>query len=86
MPFEVFNSREQSMAKGLAGQQGAALYQGNYTVIMRAASGDVTVRDLAIQEQKITVYLAREGDAIRFPTKAAQCIPDRLLLCSTIER
>jgi len=60
------------MAKGLAGQQGAALYQGNYTVIARAGSGDVTVRDVAIQEQNITIYLARERDAVRFLRTAAQ--------------
>jgi len=73
MPFEVFDSREQSTAKGLTGQQGAALYQGNYSVIVRTASGDVTVRDVAIQEKKVTtIHLAREGDAIRFRTAAAQ--------------
>lgn len=73
MPFEVFDGRERSIAKGLTGQQGATLYQGNYSVVVRTATGDLTVRDVAVQEGKITtIRLAREGDAIRFHTAEAK--------------
>ncbi|MCJ7839218.1 MAG: VWA domain-containing protein, partial [Burkholderiales bacterium] len=73
MPFDVFDSRDTSIAQGLTGLQGQGLYEGNYTVAVHTASGDVTVRDVAIQQEKITtVYLSREGDGIRFRTEEAQ--------------
>ncbi|MCB1845609.1 MAG: VWA domain-containing protein, partial [Halioglobus sp.] len=73
MPFDVLDSRDTSVAQGLTGSQGQALYQGSYSVVVRTASGDVTVRDVTIQEKKTTtIHLAREGDANRTRTVAAQ--------------
>ncbi|MDH5622400.1 MAG: VWA domain-containing protein [Gammaproteobacteria bacterium] len=73
MPFDVFDSRDTSIAAGLTGAQGQKLYEGNYTVAVHTASGDVTVRDVAIREEKTTtVYLSREGDGIRFRTEEAK--------------
>lgn len=66
MPIEVLDSRDQTIAKGLTGQQGQSLYQGNYTVVIHTAKGDVTVRDVAVREkQTTTITLSREGDGIR---------------------
>lgn len=66
MPFDVLDSRENKVGNGLTGQLPYALYQGNYTVIVHTAKGDVTVRDVPLQENALTtVFLAREGDGIR---------------------
>jgi Mg-chelatase subunit ChlD len=66
MPFDVLDSKETKVGDGLTGQSPYELYQGNYTVIVHTAKGDVTVRDVPLQEKAMTtVFLAREGDGIR---------------------
>jgi hypothetical protein len=58
---------------GLTGESGEALYKGNYTVAVHTASGDVTVRDVTIAEEKTTtVYLSREANGIGFRVEAAR--------------
>ena len=73
MPFEVFDSHDAPIADGLTGESGEALYKGNYTVAVHTASGDVTVRDVTIAEEKTTtVYLSREANGIGFRVEAAR--------------
>ncbi|MDD5759452.1 MAG: VWA domain-containing protein, partial [Desulfobulbaceae bacterium] len=66
MPFVVTDSRDRQVSEGLTGQSPNALYQGNYSVIVHTAKGDVTVRDVKIMEGKPTkIMLSREGDEIK---------------------
>lgn len=66
MPFEVTDSRGRQVSEGLTGQSPNALYPGNYSVIVHAAQGDVTVRDVKIMEGLPTkLILSREGDEIK---------------------
>jgi len=72
MPFEVLDGRDKQVGEGLTGQGTKALYQGNYTVIVHTAKGDVTVRDVALTESKTTrVILSREGDRISYKVEAS---------------
>jgi len=71
MPFEVLDGRDRPVATGLTGENPAELYQGDYSVIVRTAKGDVTVRDVRIAEgQSTDVLLAREEDGIRVSVSA----------------
>ena len=47
-------------------QDAMSLYQGDYSVIVSTAKGDVTVRDVRVVEGRATeVVLAREEDGIK---------------------
>ncbi len=47
-------------------QDAMSLYRGDYSVIVRTAKGDVTVRDARVVEGRATeVVLAREEDEIK---------------------
>jgi len=71
MPFEVLDGHDQKAAEGLTGQPLNSLYQGNYTVIVHTAKGDVTVRDVPLTETRTTqVILSREGDRIGYKVEA----------------
>ena len=66
MPFEVLDGRGGQAATGLTDQEAMNLYQGDYSVIVRTAKGDVTVRDVRVVEGRLSeVVLAREDDGIR---------------------
>jgi Mg-chelatase subunit ChlD len=73
MPFEVLDGREQKVAEGLTGQDTKPLYQGNYTVIVHTANGDVTVRDVSLAEARTTnVILSRDGGRISYRVEAGE--------------
>ena len=66
MPFDVLDSRGRKLEIGLTGQPIEALYQGNYSVVVHTARGDVTVRDVRIDEGAGRhIVLFREADSIR---------------------
>ena len=61
MPFEVLDGRGRQVAMSLTDQEELSLYQGDYSVIVRTAKGDVTVRDVPVKEGLATrVLLARD--------------------------
>jgi hypothetical protein len=73
MPFEVIDGRENKVGAGLTGQGANALYQGVYTVIVHAAKGDVTVRDVPMMEGRTTrVILSREGERIGYRVESGE--------------
>ncbi len=62
MPFEVLDSRSRQTAIGLTDQEAMSLYQGDYSVIVRTARGDVTVRDVPVKEGQATLVLLARDD------------------------
>ncbi|HXH72088.1 MAG TPA: VWA domain-containing protein [Mariprofundaceae bacterium] len=71
MPFEVLDGRENRVGEGLTGQGTQNLYQGNYTVIVHTAKGDVTVRDVPLTEGSTTkVILSRSDNRISYRVEA----------------
>lgn len=71
MPFEELDGRDRQIATGLTEQEALGRYQADYSVIVRTAKGDVTVRDVTIAEgQSTEVLLAREEDGMRASVSA----------------
>ncbi|UCH75005.1 MAG: VWA domain-containing protein, partial [Rhodospirillales bacterium] len=66
MPFDVLDGHNRQVATGLTGQDPLEMHQGDYSVIVRTAKGDVTLRDVRVTEGRSTaVLLTREEDGIR---------------------